>query len=95
MKNNNLGFGIGDRLYNSICEDCRNNLYNIGLAAVKTCNRSITIDIDEYSGDFIVEIFANDMHSYCWTFDTLYECIALLTGINAINEFNNEMIDYI
>lgn len=95
MKNVNLRFGIGDRLYSSICEDCRKNLYDIGLAAVKTCNKEIIINIDEYSEGFSIDMFANEIHAYGWTFETLDECIAFLTGINAINEFNNEMIDYI
>lgn len=95
MKNVDLRFGIGDRLYQTLSKDGIDNLYNIGLAAVKACDKIITIDIDEYSDGFVIDMFANNIESYGWTFETLDECIALLTGINAINEFKNEMKDYI
>lgn len=95
MKNVDLRFGIGDRLYQTLCRDCLDNLWNVGMAAVKACNKEIVIDIDEYSDGFVIDMFANEVHSYGWTFETLDECIALLTGMNAINEFNDEMQEYV
>lgn len=87
MKNTNLAFGIGDELYNAICDDCRKNLYDMGLEAVKALNKTIAIELEDDM--FVIDVYIDDLHSSGYEFEDFESAFAFITGLAVANRLKD------
>lgn len=82
-----LAFGIGDTLYNMLCGECLDKLYDIGTKAVKASRFVIMINYDDNTecGDWMFTIDISNSTQSLYTlgfeFETLDEAISFLEGI--------------
>lgn len=82
-----LAFGIGDNLYNMLCDDCIDHLYEIGVRAVKASGFVISIEYDDNTENgewmFVVDVSNSTqaLHTLAFAYETLDAAMAFIEGV--------------